>query len=150
MKQLNQLNAVIKLAHLKEQQALARLLAAKQQVAVAQQQKRQLQQFKYDYQHQLVSKGNAGMPMNNLQHWQAFLVKLDQALSQQQRQVDAYQQTLQQQQRQWQQAKRYHDNLLKMFNKRQQALQLARDQSEQKLLDELAQQYFLQTHRSDE
>jgi flagellar FliJ protein len=130
---------VVRLAESREQQAARRLGEHKQALHGQEAKLAQLQTYRQDYIQRFLQDGAGGMTVNQMHSYRAFLLKLDQAITQQKTVIQQALNAVQEKQRQWQQERSKKQILQKVVDKYQQQEQKQAEKREQREIDDRVQ-----------
>lgn len=139
MKKSKRLQPVQQLAERRRKNAEQQLGQAQQQLLAERQKLVQLQDYLGDYQKELLSTGQAGVTMEQLQRLQSFKQRLLDALAQQKQQIQFSEQLLEQAKQAWQVASGREQAMSSLISRTQNQEQQQDDKRLQKQIDELTQ-----------
>lgn len=127
-----------------EQQAVQELAQAQQQLVAFRQQFANLQNYRNQYVKQMHEKGASGLFADSYSYYQKFIVKLEEAMLQQQATLPKVMHQVELKKRHWVDIQSKRKAVETLLTKRQQAAQKRADKLEQKMLDEFANFQFYQ------
>ncbi|MDX1633470.1 MAG: flagellar export protein FliJ [Marinobacter sp.] len=136
------LEVVLKLEQRREQAALDAMTAARQNLEQQQQRLVELRSYQADYRKQMRASQQGVVSIPKLQGWQAFIVQLDQVITQQERQVSQAENRFEAARKGWQQAYERRRGMERHIETCRQQEERERDQREQKQADEAAGRAF--------
>ncbi len=139
MKKSKRLQPVQQLAERRRKNAEQQLGQAQQQLLAEQRKLVQLQDYLVDYQKELLTTGQAGVTMEQLQRLQSFKQRLLDALAQQKQQIQFSEQSLEQAKQAWQVASGREQAMSSLISRTQNQEQQQDDKRLQKQIDELTQ-----------
>lgn len=139
LKRVTRLLPVVQMAEDTEREAAAKLASLQQKLTQAQTQLQGLEQYRADYQQQLVTQGQSGVSGDWLMNYQRFLSQLETAIKQQHQSIDWHQQHVDSAREQWQKAYTRLEGLRRLIENYRQQAQLQLSKAEQKDMDEIAQ-----------
>ncbi|MCE2595553.1 flagellar export protein FliJ [Motilimonas cestriensis] len=135
--------------HIKhEQQAAQEMAQAQQQLIEFRQQFANLQNYRNQYVQQMHDKGAAGLYADSFTYYQKFIVKLENAMQQQQQALPQVMHQVDVKKRNWVQVQSKRKAVESLLAKRKQAAQHKADKQEQKMLDEFSNFQYFQKHYS--
>lgn len=103
MKKSDRIKSLMQLAEKREQQAVRDLGQARQQMAAQQTKLEELREYREEYRRRFLQDGEQGISGSQLQHFQAFMCQLDQAIENQHQVVEQLAAQCRQQTDHWQQ-----------------------------------------------
>ncbi|AWB69017.1 flagellar export protein FliJ [Saccharobesus litoralis] len=102
-----------------------------------------LNEHKAQYMQDVMDRGRAGVDIQQMNRFQAFIGKLDQACSLQANKVTTARKVVDQRRALWLNQQRKRKAIEALIDKQKQAMQLAEQRAEQKMFDEFAMQQFV-------
>lgn len=139
---LKQLELLVQVQKQREEKLQAQFVQA-QQFLLQQQQKYQgLADYRVDYIRQTQQKGADGIYSRQFNQYLNFITKLDQALQQQNMQIQQAQRAVDQRRTAWFAMQKKRKAIEQLIHKEQEKIQVAAARQEQKLSDEVAMQLF--------
>lgn len=139
---LKQLELLVQVQKQREEKLQAQFVQA-QQFLLQQQQKYQgLADYRVDYIRQTQQKGADGIYSRQFNQYLNFITKLDQALQQQNMQIQQAQRVVDQRRTAWFAMQKKRKAIEQLIHKEQEKIQVAAARQEQKLSDEVAMQLF--------
>ncbi|MCG8516757.1 flagellar export protein FliJ [Marinobacter sp. CA1] len=136
------LAVVLELEQRREQQALEKLAAARDQWQQHQNQLEELRQYQAGYQQQIRNDQQGTVSVARLQGWQAFVTQLDQVIGQQEIKVQKAKEQMEQCRQDWQQAYERRRGMARFIDSCREQEQRAQDARDQKAMDEAAGRAF--------
>lgn len=133
------LKPVVEMAEKAEREAARQMGACQAQLQQAEGKLGDLQRYCMDYQQQMVTQGQQGVTGQWLMNYQRFLSQLDNAIAQQQRNVDWHRSNVDKVRTMWQERYARLEGLRKLVERYMYEARLAEDRREQRQLDELSQ-----------
>jgi flagellar export protein FliJ len=130
------LSVVLKLARLREQQAVLKLANMQRDMQASKQQQQQLQQYKSEYNQHFKQRSSSGQSAAELANFQRFYAGLEQASETQQQRTVLADSQLQQARAEWQRLHGREKNIQTLIASKQQQEDRQRDNREQRLLDD--------------
>lgn len=127
-----------------EQQAVQELAQAQQQLVAFRQQFANLQNYRNQYVKQMHEKGASGLYADSYSYYQKFIVKLEEAMLQQQAALPKVMHQVELKKRHWVEMQSKRKAVETLLAKRELAAQKKADKLEQKMLDEFANFQFYQ------
>ncbi|MFO6421865.1 flagellar export protein FliJ [Motilimonas sp. KMU-193] len=127
-----------------EQQAVQELAQAQQQLVAFRQQFANLQNYRNQYVKQMHEKGASGLYADSYSYYQKFIVKLEEAMLQQQAALPKVMHQVELKKRHWVEMQSKRKAVETLLAKRAHAAQKKADKLEQKMLDEFANFQFYQ------
>ncbi|RCU44568.1 MULTISPECIES: flagellar export protein FliJ [Corallincola] len=143
MAKIEQLLLVAKLAEEEEQQAARLLKQAADRVMAEEQQETLLQQYRFDYLHQLRSRGNGGMGSAVYIQFQQFLERLDGVIVGQQQKISEARRAQIERKAQWDRSRQKRNAIDLLIEKSKAAKALKESRLEQKQADEFSSQQLV-------
>jgi flagellar FliJ protein len=128
-----------------EQDAIRVFVEAQQELANAERQLQQLLDYRDEYTGQL--NGRSGLMMTQLHNFRDFVHKLDKAIKQARRDVEAHEQICERRRQEWLKTRSRSQALNKVVEKYQEQELKEQDQREQKEMDEHAQRLTQKTRK---
>lgn len=129
---------VQQVAEERERRAAEEFGRAQKLVEEHERQLRELKSYRKEYLESYQVKGATGMRMSALRDWQQFLAKLDQAIEQQQRSLQAANRQCEEKRAAWHQARGKQKAIGKVVDRFKAEESRERDRREQKEIDEIA------------
>ena len=139
---LAQLQLLVKVQQEKEDKLQAQYRAAQQNYQSMQQKYQGLADYRIEYVQQTQSRGQEGMASRQFNQYLNFITKLDQALTQQNMQVQQAQRVAEMRRTAWLLMQKKRKALDLLIDKELQAGYVRAQKQEQKMLDEIATQQF--------
>lgn len=130
IKASKRLKIVLKLAQMKQQQAAEQLAKSQRQADSIQQQSQQLKDYQYDYNDRFSALANSDVSAAQLANYQRFYGSLEDAVFNQQQQLNVADSQLERARQYWQAEYAREQNMLSLIERKQSEEQL----SEEKLL----------------
>ena len=142
-KQFPQLQALLKIESEKEQSAAKELKEAQSYFQANQNKLEQVRSYKLDYLKKLQTMAGQGVAGGNYQHYQRFIVQLEQGIEAQLNIVDTAKQVVEQRKTSWLERKAKVKAVETLLSKKDKEYQYIADRKEQMEIDELATQKFI-------
>ncbi|MDB2373265.1 flagellar export protein FliJ [Psychrosphaera haliotis] len=143
MKEYNQLHILKKIETDKEQQAITAMQSAQSYLQANQAKLKEVQSYKLDYLKKMQSRGVSGIGGASYQHYQRFIVQLDQGIAAQMNVVDIAKQVLEQRKQEWFVQKNKVKAVDTLLTQKAKARQQRIDKYEQNQSDEFASQQYI-------
>ncbi len=139
----NQLLVLKKIESDKEQQAITAMQSAQAYLQSNEAKLREVQSYKLDYLKRMQERGVTGIGGASYQHYQRFIVQLDQGISAQANVVDIAKQVVEQRKQEWFMQKNKVKAVDTLLTKKAQERQQRIDKYEQNQSDEFASQQYI-------
>ncbi|GAB2995818.1 flagellar export protein FliJ [Psychrosphaera aestuarii] len=139
----NQLLVLKKIESDKEQQAITAMQSAQAYLQSNEAKLREVQSYKLDYLKRMQERGVTGIGGASYQHYQRFIVQLDQGISAQANVVDIAKQVVEQRKQEWFMQKNKVKAVDTLLTKKAQERQQRIDKFEQNQSDEFASQQYI-------
>ncbi|MFT5162169.1 MAG: flagellar FliJ protein [Alteromonadaceae bacterium] len=144
---IKQLQMVAKLEKDKEDKLVREFQQAQQNLQENKQKLGGIEQYRTEYIHQLQNKANDGINVNSYSHYQAFISKLEEAITQQSQVILTATQVVEQRKTLWLEQQRKRKAVEMLVEKHWEKQREKEGRAEQALLDEIATQKFFQSRR---
>jgi flagellar FliJ protein len=145
---IEQLQMVAKLEKDKEDKLVREFQQAQQHLQQNKQKMIGIENYRMEYLREMQNKGNTGITINSYGHFQAFITKLEEAMSQQSQIVSTAFQVVNQRKGLWLEQQRKRKAVDMLVDKHWAAQQVKANKAEQALLDEVATQRFFQARKA--
>lgn len=140
-----QLEVLLRIESEKEQQFATDLQSAQSFLQAGQSKLQQVQRYKLEYLKRMQSMGDEGVLGGNYQHFQRFIVQLEEGIKKQIEVTETSKQVLNQRKETWLEQSKKVKAVETLIDKKRIMIQKVKDKEEQSLADEFASQKFIRT-----